>query len=50
MTSKRIIANHTKGEKLDGLNYDIWHRKVYYFLYEQKLLEIFINSLEKDSK
>jgi S-methylmethionine-dependent homocysteine/selenocysteine methylase len=28
MASKSIIAYLNKGEKLDGDNYDIWHRKI----------------------
>ncbi|WRX12315.1 Integrase [Theobroma cacao] len=39
MTSKQIIADLTKGAKLDGKNYDIWHKKVQYLLNEQELLD-----------
>lgn len=37
MASKNIIADLNKGEKLNGTNYDIWHRKVQYLLNEQAL-------------
>nr|CAD1825953.1 unnamed protein product [Ananas comosus var. bracteatus] len=39
MTSKNIIADLTRGDKLDGKNYDIWHRKMQYLLNEQGVLE-----------
>nr|CAD1823418.1 unnamed protein product [Ananas comosus var. bracteatus] len=39
MTSKNIIANLTKGEKLDGDNYNIWQTKIQYVLQEQEALE-----------
>ncbi|KAK2971566.1 hypothetical protein RJ640_017935 [Escallonia rubra] len=39
MASKQIVADLNKGEKLDGDNYDIWHRKVQYMLDEQEVLE-----------
>jgi hypothetical protein len=34
-----------KGEKLDGDNYDIWHRKIQYVLNEQEVLETLTHSL-----
>jgi len=39
MTSKNIIADLNKGEKLNGENYDIWSRKIWYVLNEQTSLE-----------
>ena len=39
MASKSIVADLNKGEKLDGDNYDIWHRKIQYILDEQEVLE-----------
>ena len=39
MASKSIIAYLNKGEKLDGDNYDIWHRKIRYVLNEQELAQ-----------
>ena len=39
MASKSIVANLNKGEKLDGDNYDTWHRKVQYILDVQEVLE-----------
>jgi hypothetical protein len=45
MASKSIIANLNKGEKLDGDNYDIWHRKIRYVLNEQEVLETITQSM-----
>ncbi|KAG5548704.1 hypothetical protein RHGRI_014154 [Rhododendron griersonianum] len=45
MASKNIIADLNKGEKLNGTNYDIWHRKVQYLLNEQELLDHLTNVL-----
>ena len=39
MASKNIIAELNKGEKLNGDNWDIWHRKVQYILEEQDAVE-----------
>ncbi|KAH0685572.1 hypothetical protein KY290_019644 [Solanum tuberosum] len=39
MTSKTIIAELNKGEKLNGDNYYIWHCKIQYILEEQEVLE-----------
>ena len=47
MTSKSIVANLNKGEKLDGNNYDIWHRKIQYLLDELDVLETLTNSMTK---
>ncbi|KAG5561529.1 hypothetical protein RHGRI_004538 [Rhododendron griersonianum] len=43
MASKNIIADLNKGEKLNGTNYDIWHRNVQYLLNEQELLNHLTN-------
>ena len=39
MATKNVIADLTKGEKLDGTNYDMWHRKIQYLHNEQEVLE-----------
>ena len=39
MATKNVVADLTKGEKLDRTNYDIWHRKIQYLLNEQEVLE-----------
>ncbi|KAH0729743.1 hypothetical protein KY290_000871 [Solanum tuberosum] len=39
MASKSIIDDLNKGEKLNGDNYDIWSRKIWYVLEEQTALE-----------
>ena len=39
IATKNIIAELNKGEKLNGDNYEIWHRKVQYILEEQEALE-----------
>ena len=28
MATKNVVVDLTKGEKLDGTNYDMWHRKI----------------------
>ena len=43
--SKNIVAKLNKGEKLNGDNYDIWHRKIQYILEEQETLEALNNTL-----
>lgn len=35
MAFKTIIPGLIKGEKFDGLNYDIWHYKIQYLLNEK---------------
>lgn len=35
MATKNVVANLTKRDKLVGTNYDIWHRKIQYFLNDQ---------------
>ena len=44
-TSKNITAELNKGEKLNGDNYDIWHRKIQYILEEQDALETLTNTI-----
>ena len=39
MATKQIIADFNKGEKLNGENYDIWHRKVVFILEDQEVSE-----------
>ena len=39
IASKDIVADLNTGEKLDGENYNIWHRKIQYVLNEQEVLE-----------
>ena len=43
--SKSIVAELNKGEKLNGNNYDIWHRKIQYVLEEQEALETLTNTM-----
>ena len=43
MTTKNVVANLTKGEKLDETNYDMWHRKIQNLLNEQEVLETLTN-------
>ena len=43
MATKNVVANLTKGEKLDETNYDMWHRKIQYLLNEQEVLETLNN-------
>ena len=45
MASKGIVANLNKREKLDGDNYDFWHRKIQDVLNEQEVLETLTHSL-----
>uniref|UniRef100_A0A2N9FKV1 Integrase catalytic domain-containing protein n=1 Tax=Fagus sylvatica TaxID=28930 RepID=A0A2N9FKV1_FAGSY len=47
MASKTVVADLNRGEKLDGKNYDIWHRKIQYLLDESEVLETFTNSMEE---
>jgi len=41
-----IIADLNKRKKVDGENYDIWHRKVQYLLDEKKVLKILTQSMK----
>ena len=43
--TKNIVAGLNKAEKLNGDNYDIWHRKVQYTFIEQKTFETIINTI-----
>ncbi|KAL6290046.1 hypothetical protein ACE6H2_007556 [Prunus campanulata] len=45
MATKNVVADLNKGDKLEGTNYDIWHRKIQYLLNEQELLETLTNSM-----
>ena len=47
MASKSIVADLNKGEKLNGDNFDIWHRKVQYILEEQEVLETLNNVMNE---
>ena len=47
MASKTIVADLNKGEKLNGDNFDIWHRKVQYILEEQEVLETLTNIMNE---
>lgn len=39
MTTKQIITNLNKGEKLNSQNYDIWHHKVVFVLEDQEVIK-----------
>lgn len=39
MTTKSMIGDLSTNEKLDGTNYDIWHRKIQYLLNEREVLD-----------
>ena len=39
MVTKSIVANLTRGKKLDDNYYDMWHRKIQYLLNEREILE-----------
>ena len=41
--TKNVVPDLTKGEKLDGTNYDMWHRKIQYLLNEQTVFETLTN-------
>ena len=43
MATKNVLVDLTKGEKLDGTNYGMWHRKIQYLLNEQEVLETLTN-------
>ena len=48
-TSKNIVAELKKSEKLNGDNYNIWHHKIQYILIEQEILEALNNTLAEPS-
>ena len=50
MASKCIVADLNKVEKLDGENYNIWHRKIQYLLNEQEVLETLTHLLSKPNE
>ena len=39
IATKNIVAELNKWEKLNGDNFDVWHRRVQYILEEQEYLE-----------
>ena len=39
MTTKSLVMDLSKEDKLDGDTYDIWHCTIQYFLHEKELLE-----------
>ena len=45
--SKTVFLNLNLGEKLDGKNYDSWHRKIQYLIDELEVLETLTNSMEE---
>ncbi|KAI9194586.1 hypothetical protein LWI28_007387 [Acer negundo] len=44
-TSKSIVSELNKEEKLNGNNYKMWHRKVQLILEEQEALETLTNTM-----
>ncbi|KAF7810701.1 UBN2_3 domain-containing protein [Senna tora] len=49
MAAKSIVADLNKGDKLNGDNYDIWHRKVQFLLEEQEVIEAIRNVMVEPS-
>jgi hypothetical protein len=47
MASKTVVVDLNQGEKLDGKNYNIWHRKIQYLLDELEVLETLTNLMEE---
>lgn len=47
MASKQIIAGLNNGNKFDGDNYDVWHRKVLMVLGEQEVEETLLSKETK---
>ena len=47
MATKNVVVDLTKGEKLDGTNYDMWHGKIQYLLNEQEVLETLTNVMRR---
>jgi len=45
--SKTIMADLNEGEKLNGDNYNIWHRKVQHILEEQEVLETLNHTMDE---
>lgn len=50
MASKQLVADVNKGEKLDGDNFDIWHRKIRYVLDEQEVNETLNQVMEQPGR
>lgn len=50
MASKSIIYDLTERENLDGLNYDMLHRKIQYLVKAQKMLETLTTIIKKKKK
>lgn len=50
MASKNIVADLNKGEKLNGDNFDIWHRKIQYVLNEQEVEDLLTYSMTEPEK
>ena len=46
MTSKNVVADLIKGEKVDGTNSDLWNKKIQYIFNEQEVLETFTTAME----
>ncbi|KAF7823912.1 UBN2_3 domain-containing protein [Senna tora] len=49
MAAKSIVADLNKGDKLNGDNYDIWHKKVQFLLEEQEVIEAIRNVMVEPS-
>ena len=47
MTSKTVVADLNRREKLDGKKYDIWHCKIQYLLDKLEVLETLTNSMKE---
>ena len=45
MASKNIVFELTKGDKLNGKNYDVWHKKVQKTLNKHELLDHLTKSI-----
>jgi hypothetical protein len=45
IATNNVVADLTRGDKLIGNNYNIWHRKIQYLLNEQELLETLSNNM-----
>ena len=47
MTSKTVVADLNRREKLDGKKYDIWHCRIQYLLDKLEVLETLTNLMEE---
>ena len=45
MVTKNVVANLTKGEKIYGTKYDMWHRNIQYLLNQHEVLETKTNGM-----